>query len=76
MHNINTLSFVGCRSYLVKGTLPKYTPPLAEQSMIDNKLDADVLSKSMHNVTRNFMADNLHKLRASAAAVLPKQQQG
>ncbi|KAL4498636.1 hypothetical protein ABPG72_019754 [Tetrahymena utriculariae] len=63
-------------SYLVKGTLPKYNPPQIEQSMIDNKLDIDLASKSLHNNhSKNFMAENVIKMKNSQVESNMKQLQ-
>ncbi|EGR27619.1 hypothetical protein IMG5_193180 [Ichthyophthirius multifiliis] len=54
-------------SYIVKGNLPKYFPPVADASIIDNKIGNEILQKSLYNnainQSKNFMAENINKAK-------------
>lgn len=61
------------RSFLVKGILPKYIPPKATESILDNRLDPQLsLQLSMTN-QRNYMADNIKKSKASPPRLRVKE---
>lgn len=44
---------------MVKGKLPKYYPPLAETSMIDDKLDAEFDLRVSSSMPKNYLMDNI-----------------
>lgn len=50
------------RSYLIKGVLPKYEPPVVGASKINNKLGIDVTTHWKHQ-KKNYLSDNIKKTK-------------
>ena len=46
-------------SYLIKGCLPKYKPPVILTSTMDNRLDPQTSSRLMHTASKNFIVENI-----------------
>ena len=50
----------------MKGVLPKYEPPQAVESMIDDKLNPTLTMNLIHqNTNKNYMLDNIKRSKAS-----------
>lgn len=43
------------RSYNIKGTLPKYIPPVAKESKLDDHIDPEFQEKIANHKHKNFM---------------------
>ncbi|EWS70940.1 flagellar associated protein, putative (macronuclear) [Tetrahymena thermophila SB210] len=55
------------RSYLIKGKLPKYNPPQAESSLIDDKLEAEFDLRVNSTLPKNHLLDNIKKTKINAS---------
>ncbi|EGR27115.1 hypothetical protein IMG5_201370 [Ichthyophthirius multifiliis] len=51
-------------SYIIKGKLPKYQPPQADISIIDNKLESRLDNRILQNYnSKNYMLNNIKKTK-------------
>lgn len=51
---------------MIKGKLPKYNPPQAEQSLINDRLEAEYDLRMVSTTAKNHMVDNIKKAKLAA----------
>lgn len=61
------------RSYLIKGKLPKYNPPQAETSLINDRLEAEYDLRMVSTTAKNHMVDNIKKAKLAASSMISKK---